>query len=71
MNWDQLYAKRTHRMRRSAIRELLKVTRRPEVILRGRVAGGGVVPIPGKAAVDAVLQISGTTPPPATRPRKK
>jgi 2-aminoadipate transaminase len=32
MNWGQMYAKRTRRMKRSAIRELLKVTRRPEVI---------------------------------------
>jgi 2-aminoadipate transaminase len=61
MNWDGLYAKRTHRMRRSAIRELLKVTRRPEVIsFAGGLPAAELFPIPQvKAAVDAVLQSLG------------
>ena len=61
MNWDELYAKRTHRMRRSAIRELLKVTRRPEVIsFAGGLPAAELFPIPQvKAAVDAVLQSLG------------
>src|SRR5215471_12755010 len=61
MNWESLYAKRTHRMRRSAIRELLKVTRRPEVIsFAGGLPAAELFPIPQvKAAVDAVLQSLG------------
>jgi 2-aminoadipate transaminase len=61
MNWESLYAKRTHRMRRSAIRELLKVTRRPEVIsFAGGLPAAELFPIPQvKAAVDAVLQTLG------------
>src|SRR6266496_844066 len=61
MNWNELYAKRTHRMRRSAIRELLKVTRRPEVIsFAGGLPAAELFPIPQvKAAVDAVLQSLG------------
>jgi 2-aminoadipate transaminase len=61
MNWDELYAKRTHRMRRSAIRELLKVTRRPEVIsFAGGLPAAELFPIPKvKAAIDAVLQSLG------------
>jgi 2-aminoadipate transaminase len=58
MNWNELYAKRTRRMKRSAIRELLKVTRRPEVIsFAGGLPAAELFPIPQvKAAVDAVLQ---------------
>jgi 2-aminoadipate transaminase len=58
MNWDELFANRTRRMRRSAIRELLKVTRRPEVIsFAGGLPAAELFPIPQvKAAVDAVLQ---------------
>src|SRR6266481_934740 len=58
MNWDEMYAKRTRRMKRSAIRELLKVTRRPEVIsFAGGLPAAELFPIPQvKAAVDAVLQ---------------
>jgi 2-aminoadipate transaminase len=61
MNWDELYAKRTRRMKRSAIRELLKVTRRPEVIsFAGGLPAAELFPIPQvKAAVDAVLQSLG------------
>jgi 2-aminoadipate transaminase len=61
MNWDQLYAKRTRRMKRSAIRELLKVTRRPEVIsFAGGLPASELFPIPQvKSAVDAVLQSLG------------
>jgi len=61
MNWDELFAKRTHRMKRSAIRELLKVTRRPEVIsFAGGLPAAELFPIPQvKAAVDAVLQSLG------------
>jgi len=32
MNWNQLFAKRTEHMKRTAVRELLKVTARPEII---------------------------------------
>lgn len=61
MKWDELYAKRTRRMKRSAIRELLKVTRRPEVIsFAGGLPAAELFPIPQvKAAVDAVLQSLG------------
>jgi 2-aminoadipate transaminase len=61
MNWDELFSKRTHRMRRSAIRELLKVTRRPEVIsFAGGLPAADLFPIPRvKTAVDAVLQSLG------------
>src|SRR3954469_14587871 len=61
MNWNKLYAKRTHRMRRSAIRELLKVTRRPEVIsFAGGLPAAELFPIPKvKAAIEAVLQSLG------------
>jgi 2-aminoadipate transaminase len=61
MKWDDLYAKRTHRMRRSAIRELLKVTRRPEVIsFAGGLPAAELFPISQvKEAVDQVLQSLG------------
>src|SRR5437899_11976445 len=61
MKWDEMYAKRTRRMKRSAIRELLKVTRRPEVIsFAGGLPAAELFPIPQvKAAVDAVLQSLG------------
>jgi 2-aminoadipate transaminase len=57
MNWEQMYAKRTHRMKRSAIRELLKVIRRPEVIsFAGGLPAAELFPIPQvKEAVNAVL----------------
>ena len=42
-----MYAKRTRRMKRSAIRELLKVTRRPEVIsFAGGLPAAELFPIP-------------------------
>src|SRR3954463_5859173 len=61
MNWNQMYAKRTHRMKRSAIRELLKVTRRPEVIsFAGGLPAAELFPIPKvKEAVDSVLKSLG------------
>jgi 2-aminoadipate transaminase len=61
MNWDGLYANRTRRMKRSAIRELLKVTRSPEVIsFAGGLPAAELFPIPQvKSAVDAVLQSLG------------
>jgi 2-aminoadipate transaminase len=61
MNWDEMYARRTHRMKRSAIRELLKVTRRPEVIsFAGGLPAAELFPIQKvKDAVDAVLQSLG------------
>lgn len=40
-NWDNLYAKRTHSMKSSAIRELLKLAAKPEVI---SFAGGMPAP---------------------------
>jgi len=61
MKWDELYAKRMLRMRRSAIRELLKVTRRPEVIsFAGGLPAAELFPIPQvKEAVGQVLQSLG------------
>lgn len=61
MNWDGLYAKRTRRMKRSAIRELLKVTRRPEVIsFAGGLPAAELFPIPQvKAAIEGVFQSLG------------
>jgi 2-aminoadipate transaminase len=35
MNWNQLFAKRTEQMKRTAVRELLKMTARPEIISFG------------------------------------
>src|SRR3954471_14770923 len=57
MSWEQMYAKRTHRMKRSAIRELLKVIRRPEVIsFAGGLPAAELFPIPQvKDAVNGVL----------------
>jgi 2-aminoadipate transaminase len=57
MKWEQMYAKRTHRMKRSAIRELLKVIRRPEVIsFAGGLPAAELFPIPQvKDAVCGVL----------------
>lgn len=57
VNWGQMYAKRTHRMKRSAIRELLKVIRRPEVIsFAGGLPAAELFPIPQvKEAIGAVL----------------
>src|SRR4051794_35112577 len=57
IKWDEMYSKRTHRMRRSAIRELLKVTRRPEVIsFAGGLPAAELFPIPQvKEAVNSVL----------------
>ncbi len=47
MKWDEMYARRTRRMKRSAIRELLKVTRRPEVIsFAGGLPAAELFPIP-------------------------
>src|ERR1051326_6585173 len=57
MKWDQMYSKRTRRMKRSAIRELLKVIRRPEVIsFAGGLPAAELFPIPQvKDAVCGVL----------------
>lgn len=53
MQWKQRYAGRTRRMRSSAIRELLKVTERPEVI---SFAGG--LPAPELFPLDEVARAS-------------
>ena len=46
MNWNNLYAKRTRWMSRSAIRELLKVTARPEIIsFAGGLPGADLFPM--------------------------
>src|SRR5437660_11193843 len=57
MKWEDMYANRTRRMKRSAIRELLKVTRRPEVIsFAGGLPAAELFPLPEvKNAVSAVL----------------
>ena len=49
MNWSERFAVRTRQMTRSAVRELLKVTARPEVI---SLAGG--LPAPELFPIDAI-----------------
>lgn len=51
VKWEQLYADRTHRMRSSAIREILKITEQPDVI---SLAGG--LPAPELFPVDEYLR---------------
>jgi len=51
MNWDSLFAERTHQMKRSTVREILKLTARPEVI---SFAGG--LPAPELFPVERIRQ---------------
>jgi 2-aminoadipate transaminase len=61
MNWQHLFANRTHRLKRSAIRELLKVTSRPEVIsFAGGLPAAELFPMDRvESAIKAVLQRHG------------
>lgn len=62
ISWDERYARRTHRMTSSAIRELLKVTERPEFIsFAGGLPAPEVFPVQEVARVaDRVLRESGS-----------
>jgi 2-aminoadipate transaminase len=55
MNWDSLYAERTRQMKRSTVREILKLTVRPEVI---SFAGG--LPAPELFPIERIRQATDT-----------
>jgi 2-aminoadipate transaminase len=55
MNWDSLFADRTKHMKRSTVREILKLTARPEVI---SFAGG--LPAPELFPVERIRQATDT-----------
>ncbi len=55
MNWDSLFAERTQQMKRSTVREILKLTARPEVI---SFAGG--LPAPELFPVERIRQATDT-----------
>src|SRR5215813_7670046 len=55
MNWDSLFAARTKLMKRSAIREILKLTAQPDVI---SFAGG--LPAPELFPVERIQQATET-----------
>ncbi|MFN8378636.1 MAG: PLP-dependent aminotransferase family protein [Anaerolineae bacterium] len=55
MNWDSLFANRTHEMKRSTVREILKLTARPEVI---SFAGG--LPAPELFPTERIRQAADT-----------
>ncbi|MEO8609837.1 MAG: PLP-dependent aminotransferase family protein [Chloroflexota bacterium] len=55
MNWDSLFAARTQQMKRSTVREILKLTARPEVI---SFAGG--LPAPELFPVERIRQATDT-----------
>lgn len=55
MNWDSLFAARTHQMKRSTVREILKLTARPEVI---SFAGG--LPAPELFPIERIRQATDT-----------
>src|SRR5207237_6311890 len=59
--WDQQYAQRTRRMSSSAIRELLKLTQRPDVIsFAGGLPAPEVFPVQRfQQACQKVLETSG------------
>ncbi len=59
--WDNRYAQRTHRMASSAIRELLKVTEKPDVIsFAGGLPAPDVFPVAEvQEACQKVLQEQG------------
>jgi 2-aminoadipate transaminase len=55
MNWDSLFAERTQHMKRSTVREILKLTARPEVM---SFAGG--LPAPELFPIDRIRQATDT-----------
>ncbi|MEO8395578.1 MAG: PLP-dependent aminotransferase family protein, partial [Chloroflexota bacterium] len=55
MNWDSLFAERTKQMKRSTVREILKLTAKPEVI---SFAGG--LPAPELFPIERIRQASDT-----------
>lgn len=55
MNWDSLFAARTHQMKRSTVREILKLTAKPEVI---SFAGG--LPAPELFPVERIREATDT-----------
>src|SRR5688572_6438321 len=55
MNWDSLFAERTQQMKRSTVREILKLTARPEVI---SFAGG--LPAPELFPIERIRQATDT-----------
>jgi 2-aminoadipate transaminase len=61
MDWSQCFAQRTALMRRSAVRELLKVTSRPEIIsFAGGLPAAELFPVARvKSALTAVLDRTG------------
>lgn len=63
VNWDALFAKRTERMHSSDIREILKVTSRPDIIsLAGGLPAPELFPVEEyRAAFDLVLREHGAT----------
>lgn len=58
MNWNPCFALRTTQMKRSAVREILKVTSRPDIIsFAGGLPAADLFPIPQvQAAVEAVFK---------------
>jgi 2-aminoadipate transaminase len=58
MNWNQCFARRTGQMKRSAVREILKVTSRPDIIsFAGGLPASDLFPVPKvQAAVEAVFK---------------
>jgi 2-aminoadipate transaminase len=61
MNWEELFARRTKQMRRSAIRELLKVTARPDFIsFAGGLPDASLFPVErARAALDSLIDRRG------------
>lgn len=55
MNWQPLFARRTTQMRRSTVRELLKVTAQP-----GMISFGGGIPAPELFPVEEVARATAT-----------
>ena len=60
-SWEQRYAQRTNRMGSSAIRELLKLTQKPDIIsFAGGLPAREIFPVEEfRAATDAVLAKKG------------
>lgn len=58
MNWNSCFARRTSRMKRSAVREILKVTGQPDIIsFAGGLPAADLFPIPKvQAAAQAVFK---------------
>src|SRR6185312_7408972 len=55
MNWDSLFAARTQQMKRSTVREILKLTAKPEVI---SFAGG--LPAPEFFPIERIREATDT-----------